>query len=343
MNDMISAAQERVPHLVDTTLRDGEQTPGVAFSVDDKVTIAGALTDIGIPEIEVGTPAMGGQETLAIQEVVRLQLPCRLTAWCRAREDDIQAAAACAVDAVHISFPTSDILLQTIGKDRGWVINSMEQLVSVARQHFDFVSIGAQDASRTKLAFLAQVAQVARDAGADRLRVADTVGIWTPFQTCDTLRRLRESVTRIELGFHGHNDLGLATANSLAAATGGAESVDVTVCGLGERAGNAALEQLVMAWRLGDHIECGIHTDLLGPLCQLVASRSNLAIPAHQPIVGERVFTHESGIHVHAMQQDRRSYEPFAASDVGAANTRFVIGKHSGKSAMQLVRNACCH
>lgn len=321
--------------LVDTTLRDGEQAAGVAFTRAQAVTIAGKLAEAGVPELEIGTPAMGDSEVSKMQHIVLAKLGCRTTAWCRAKEFDIEAAARAGVDAVHISLPVSDIHLAALQKSREWVLERLMELTQLARQHFAYVSIGAQDASRASWSWLQEFAANVCSSQANRLRLADTVGIWDPLTCHETVQKLRLATPQLELGFHSHNDLGMATANALAAIRAGADSVDVTVNGLGERTGNAALEEVVMALEVTGCGTAGLVTSELSDLCQLVASYSHRPIHCQKPIVGPSAFLHESGIHVHALLRDRRTYEPFSPERVGAPPSSFVLGKHSGLSAIQ--------
>ena len=324
-------------HVIDTTLRDGEQAPGVAFSAPEKAEISSLLAEAGVPEIEVGTPAMGADEVEAIQSVVRLGLPVQLTCWARATESDIEAAAACGTSYIHISFPISPLQLELSGKNEEWLFERVERLVGVALKDFDGVSVGALDGTRTEVDVLCAFGETAARAGARRLRIADTVGIGGFSEIQHLFQRLTAAIPNLPIEFHGHNDLGLATANTLAAVEGGAAAVSVTVNGLGERAGNAALEEVVIALKVLHGIETSIDVSKLQSLCHKVAEFSRRPISESKPIVGRDVFAHESGIHVAALIKNPYAFQPFLPADVGGSNTRFVVGKHTGSAALRHV------
>jgi homocitrate synthase NifV len=339
-NTLTDSSSGRV-WLIDTTLRDGEQAPGVSFDRPTKLAIARALDRAGIDELEVGTPVMGSSVQEDIRQIAGLKLRCCLSVWCRAHTEDLTAAAQCHVGGVHFSLPVSDIHLTALGKDRSWALTQMEVLVHTARTRFDRVTVGAQDASRADENFLKEFAGRAYAAGARRLRIADTVGIGRPSTINRVIRCLRLAVPDLDLEFHGHNDMGMAVANALSALESGARSVSVTVNGLGERAGNAALEQMVMALRLHPDLDCAMDTAALLSLSRLVAGAAGRTIAPDQPVVGDRVFTHESGIHCHAMFKDARAYEPFTPQQAGHTDRSFVLGTHSGGTAIRnLLRQA---
>jgi len=329
------AANRRSVWIIDTTLRDGEQAPGVSFSRSAKLDIACSLDQAGVNELEVGTPAMGKGVQEDIRRIVELGLNCRLSVWCRAHPRDLEAAARCHVRSVHISFPVSALHLSALGKDQAWVFREMYKLVPEARSCFDRVTVGAQDATRAGKGFLLQFANQAKAAGACRLRIADTVGIGHPAAISNLATELAGAAAGLELEFHGHNDLGMATANSLAALENGVQAVSVTVNGLGERAGNTPLEQLAVVLQRHPDLTCSLDTSLLYAICRRVAHAAGRPIPPFQPVVGDQVFTHESGIHCHAMLHDSRTYEPFDPNLVGRNDRRFVLGTHSGTTAIR--------
>lgn len=322
-------------HLVDTTLRDGEQAPGVVFTPLQRMELARRLAACGLSEIESGTPAMGAAEQAALRELNMAGLPVRLTAWCRATKEDIEAARVCGYRSIHISLPVSPILLGSMGRDEEWVFQALEELFPMLGKYFEFVSVGAQDASRTNTSMLIRFAQKVQELGADRVRLADSVGCWNPQAVGAVIPQVKASAPELRLGVHMHNDLGMATANSLVAVQNGATDVDVTVNGLGERAGNAPLEQVVMALRTLPDLDHGIRTENLYDLCRDTAACSGREIPPAQPITGDDVFRHESGIHVNALLKNRRSYEPFDSAAVGrTGDLNVAVGKHSGTAAL---------
>ena len=320
--------------MVDTTLRDGEQTAGVVFSNDEKVRIAGYLDQIGIDQIEAGIPVMGGFEKDCIKEIVRLGLKASIMAWNRAVISDIKESLTCGVDAVAISISTSDIHIEhKLQTTRGDVLHRMADAVKFAKDKGLYVSVNAEDASRSDLEYLTEFALIAKHAGADRLRYCDTVGILDPMKTFRYIKTLRDAVG-LDIEMHTHNDFGMATANSLAGIYAGANHVGVTVNGLGERAGNASLQEVVMAIKHLMKIGVTYDTTMLREVAQYVAEASGRTLGLNNPIVGLNIFAHESGIHGDGVLKNPLTYEAFRPEEVGLER-QIVIGKHSGSAAIK--------
>lgn len=320
--------------IIDTTLRDGEQAPGVVFSYEDKLKIADLLMAAGVDEIEVGIPAMGNAERRTIRAISKHIGKTPLTSWCRATTSDLELAEDCETDGAHVSFPASSILLRTTGKNTDWIERQMEMLLPMAALRFERISVGFQDVFRTGRSLLISFIRRALDCGAQRIRLADTVGLGTPNTVSALIHEIISSLGEIPLEFHGHNDLGMATANTLSAIEAGASAASVTVNGLGERAGNTALEELAVALMFGAGIPSNIRLDQLPFLCETVARLTGIPIPVRKPITGHNAFIHESGLHCHALLRDPSSYQPFLPEKIGRKAASFIIGKHSGKSAV---------
>lgn len=318
----------------DTTLRDGEQTAGVSFTRQEKITIARMLDAAGVQEIECGIPAMGADEQSSVRALVDLGLNARLITWNRATIGDIQASLRCGVTAVDISLSVSDQMIDhKLRKSREWVKEQLKVALGFAKQHHLYVSVGGEDASRAEHSFLVELLEIAHSMGADRFRFCDTLGILDPFTTYDKIRALREAVPALDLEVHTHNDLGMATANALAGVRAGARFVNTTVNGLGERAGNAALEEVVMGLKVACGRDVGVDTHRFCELSRFVGKASHRPVPDWKAVVGKRVFAHESGIHADGVIKNPKNYEGFDPAEVGLKRY-LVVGKHSGTSGL---------
>lgn len=325
------------PEIIDSTLREGEQAPGVTFSPAVRRAIVAGLHRVGIDEIELGaaSPLHGWLPDLVKEARALTGGSCRLALWCRCREEDIAFAAACSPDLLSLSIPVSDChLRERLRKDRVWVRETLASSVGLALSlGIPAVSVGLEDASRAELAFVLAMAQTAAQHGADRIRLADTVGICSP-GTIRALVLAVKAAAQIKVGVHCHNDFGMATANSIAALEAGADCLDAAVLGLGERAGCCRLEEaagylaLVLEQR-----RC--RTEHLPALCRCVAEAAGRSVAASHPLVGADIFTCESGLHQHGLAVNPTTYEPYPPERVGGRRTLRFGGK-TGRRAVSL-------
>ncbi|MEA3352706.1 MAG: homocitrate synthase [Campylobacterota bacterium] len=317
----------------DTTLRDGEQAPYVSFTIDEKLKIAQLLYEAGADELEVGIPAMGTKEQDELKEILNLNLPIPIMSWNRATVSDLEASLKCGVKAVDLSIPVSKTLIDVkFGGDISKLLKNLETVVTTAKKEGLFVCIGGEDASRSENSFLKDILHLGYELGADRFRYCDTIGNLTPYKTYENISFL-SALNLLDIEMHTHNDFGMATATSIAGIEAGAKSCNTTVIGLGERAGNASFEQVLMSLTHQFNEKREIRSDKLIDLVNTVSLASNKPIGTNRPIVGKNIFAHESGIHVNGMIKSKNSYEAFEPEEVGL-NRYFPIGKHSGSSTL---------
>ncbi len=320
--------------ILDTTLRDGEQTPMVSFTGTEKIRIAKKLDELGVDIIEAGIPAMGKAEMDSIAALLELNTGAQILTWNRMNASDIDLSAACGAKHVHIAAPTSDLHIQKkLNKTRDWVIDTIQRTVAHAISKGLIVSVGAEDASRTDNEFLLRFYRAALREGACRVRYADTVGLQEPFGAFEAVSILAAALDA-PIDYHGHNDFGMSTANAYSAWRAGARVISCSVNGLGERAGNTPLEEFVMAVKHIAKKEVHIRTQLLKEASALVEECSARRVQEGKAIVGSRVYDHESGIHVHGLMKDPWTYQAFPPEDAGGVS-RFVLGKFSGGSALR--------
>lgn len=319
--------------VIDSTLREGEQMMGVYFNLNQKLDILRRLISIGVEEIEVGIAAMS-PDLPELLTLARQHLPTtRLALWCRGLPADIRESAALQPDVLSISLPVSDSHINTrLKKDRAWLLRQITRVVHDARTcGVPFVSLGLEDATRAELTYLEEVLRCAKEAGVDRVRLADTLGIATPHAMAKLVQAVKQSVP-MQVGVHTHNDFGMATANAIAALTAGADWADVTVLGLGERAGNARLEEVIGYLALCQQ-HTGYQTTHLAGICRAVARMIGMVIPPHHPLVGKRIFSCESGLHMDGLAKDPATYEPFPPERVQAMR-KYALGKKVGRNAV---------
>ena len=338
--------QNRI-YFFDTTLRDGEQTPGVALQTPEKVEIAKGLARLGIDVIEAGFPAASPGDFEAVQTIAREVKGATICALARANEKDVQKAIDALKDAersrLHVFIAISELHMEyKLKMTRQEVLDKVKSVLAYAKGKVDEIEFSGEDAARSDLDFACQVFGVAIAGGATIINVPDTVGYMMPQEFASKIRYIKEHTPGIEnaiISVHCHDDLGLANANSLAAIEAGARQVECTVNGLGERAGNVGIEEVVMSLKTRHDyfhdLQVNIDTKQFTKLSKLVSRLTGVAVPPNKAIVGSNAFAHESGIHQHGMLNNPTTYEIMTPASVGAEKTSIVLGKHSGRHAFE--------
>src|SRR6201997_4374411 len=332
--------------IFDTTLRDGEQAPGCSMTRPEKLRVARALADLGVDVIEAGFPAASRGDWESVNAVAREIQGATICGLARCNREDIELAARALKDApqhrLHVFLATSAIHRQyKLNMAQEEILRTAIEGVRIARELCDDVEFSPEDASRTELEFLAQVVEAAIEAGASTVNIPDTVGYTVPAEFAELFRYLRKNVRgidKIRLSVHCHDDLGMAVANSLTAVVAGARQVECTINGIGERAGNCSLEEVVMGLKTREaffNVTTGIQTSRLYPTSRLVSSITGMPIPRNKAVVGENAFAHEAGIHQHGMLKHHSTYEILRPEDVGLSRSHLVLGKHSGRHAFR--------
>jgi 2-isopropylmalate synthase len=334
--------------IFDTTLRDGEQSPGASMSLEQKIEMAEALESLGVDRIEAGFPVSSPVQFEAVQRISQCVKQVEVVGLARCVTRDIDAAYDSLRDAVH---PMLHLFIATsplhreykLKKSREEILQSIRENLTYAQKGFTRIEFSPEDASRTERDYLLEVVKTAIEYGANSINIPDTVGYAEPVEFGDLITFLAQNVPQfsdgtVDLSVHCHNDLGLALANSLSAVRSGATQVEVTLNGIGERAGNCPLEELIMSLEVRKDIfdaDTGIRTEFLYPTGKLLQSITGLLIPRNKPIFGDNVFVHESGIHQHGVLSHRETYEIMKPERIGRASETIIMGRHSGKHALE--------
>ena len=332
--------------IFDTTLRDGEQSPGFSMNAQEKLRMARQLAELGVDIIEAGFPIASRGDLEAVRAVAREIRECRIAALARAKQADLDAALEALEPAarprLHIFLATSDLHLRhKLHISRGEALEAIVTMVRYGRERCPEVEFSAEDASRSDIDYLCEVIEAAADAGASVLNLPDTTGYAVPEEYAEMFRRVRARLgsREVTLSAHCHNDLGMAVANSLAAVRAGARQVECTINGIGERAGNASLEEVVVALAVRQKVfgtRTNIQLDRIYPTSRLLTSITGVAVPPNKPVVGANAFAHEAGIHQDGILKNPLTYEIIPPEAVGVPARRLVLGKHSGRHALRL-------
>lgn len=324
--------------IFDTTLRDGEQTPGISFTQNYKIQLAKQLDKLGVDIIEAGFPASSKGEFETIKEISGSGLDSQVCGLSRLVKNDINSAFDADVDMVHVFVSTSDIQIEhTIKKTKEEIVNMAVEAVEYIKDNGRKCMFSAMDATRTDLEYLKQINKAVEEAGVDVVNIPDTVGVATPFKFHDLIKDLRNDLN-VPIDVHCHNDLGMAVSNTYSAVIAGADEVQVTINGVGERAGNASLAEVVMILQGLEDIKTSINTQYLVETSKLMERLTGIKLPPNTPIVGENAFSHESGIHAHGVMKESSTFEPgFITPEMVGHRRRLSLGKHAGKHQVKKV------
>jgi len=339
-NDAVDLKFPKDLTIYDTTMRDGEQTPGVCLRTPEKLKIARKLDELGIHQIEAGFPIVSAEEKRSVKAIADEGLNAEVICLSRTKKEDIDIALDCGVDGIITFMATSDLHLKhKLKMTKEEALNICMKSIEYAKDHGIFVAFSAEDATRTDLDFLKKIYKKAEEYGVDRVHIADTVGALSPQGADYLVRELRKDL-KTGIAMHCHNDFGMAVSNTISGFLAGANAASTTVNGIGERAGNASLEELIMALKIIYSNDLGFNHKIFYELSKLVEKLTNVKVPENKPIVGKNVFRHESGIHVDAVIEEPLTYEPFLPEMVGH-HRKLVLGKHSGCRAVKAKLDAC--
>ncbi|MCL4321637.1 MAG: homoaconitate hydratase [Deltaproteobacteria bacterium] len=323
----------------DTTLRDGEQTAGIVFGVDEKLLIAKMLDEIGVDEIEAGIPVMGGAEKLAIKKINGLGLNAKIVGWNRAKPEDIYASLDIGLKFIHISIPVSQIHMEyKLKKDFQYIKNRLIDILRILNKEGVKYSVGGEDSSRAAEGTIIEIIKIAKEEGAYKYRYSDTVGMLNPLKTFENIKKITSLFKGIIIEIHTHNDFGMASANSVAALAAGADSLSGSISGIGERAGNCALEEVIAYLNFIENKKIKFDFIKAKNLAKFISKITKRPIPVYKPIFGKNIFYHEAGIHTDGILKNPINYEAYPPEYAGTKR-KLLIGKHSGSAAIKYKLN----